>query len=358
MEDERLWILWGKQKCGELEPEEADELLRLMEVLPASTLHNEMLEFVWKSSLDPYPPEELPLLSWNKIEQAIDPVEKPAKKRFFLQHRKWAIAASLIICAGLLYTRYQYRQDANNPAYPERMPNKVITQPDSKSQIELSDGTTVWLNKNSRLTYSNDFFGQKHREVALLGEAFFDVRKNESLPFIITTSDIRITVKGTAFNVKAYPESKRIETSLVRGLIEISTKKDPDRKILLKPNEKFILSLDQKNDGSGSRIMTQKDTAAFLSYEVTRLKTAPGMEPAETAWMNQQLYFNDNSFEELAPKLESWYNIKITFRNEQLKKVRFSGVVEKETIGELMHVLQLSSKFTYKISGDQLWLEL
>ena len=85
--------------------------------------------------------------------------------------------------------------------------NEVSTQPGSKSKIQLPDGSTVWLNAGSKLTYTKDF-GKEIREVTLIGEAFFDVTKMKEKPFIIHTSSINIKVLGTAFNVKAYPEDK------------------------------------------------------------------------------------------------------------------------------------------------------
>ncbi|RYY58874.1 MAG: DUF4974 domain-containing protein, partial [Chitinophagaceae bacterium] len=101
-----------------------------------------------------------------------------------------------------------------------------------------------------------------------------------------------------------------------------------------------------------------RDSAAFISYTVTRLKNSQGTEPAETAWMKQRLVYNDETFEELAPKLESWYNLRVVFQDPKLKKKRFTGVLEKENLEQLLRIMQLSSAFDYKIQGDQLLLGL
>ncbi len=359
MEDERIWVLWGKEQAGELDEEEAKELKDLIERLPDADRPAPLVQYLWQLSLKPYPDEQIGEEPWERISASIgEPVRHRVNPVRSINFRRVAaraaIAAILVVLAGVGFYQFYYRTFANDQS--SHLLNQVITQPDSKSQVELPDGTTVWLNKQSRLTYNSESFGTKHREVTLVGEAFFDVRRNESVPFIISTNDIKITVKGTAFNVKAYPDSKVVETALVRGLIEITTKKDPDRKILLRPNEKF--TLDRTEEAAVAVPRQQRDSAAFISYTVTRLKNPVGIEPSETAWMKQRLVFNGETMEELAPKLESWYNIRITFQDPKLKSKRFSGIVEKETLEQALKAMQLSSAFRYKINGDQLTLGL
>lgn len=359
IDDERFWILWSKRKTEELTSAESTELTGLMEKLAVSGIRLDLVDQLWNAHLQPYPTENISELPWQRMQGQLFPAEPnqpaivqgtaaPRKIRIM---RRWLVAASvLLLLAGSMFVFQWIRPLASSG----KQLNQVMTEPDSKSQVELPDGTTVWLNKGSKLTYSTDFFGEKHRVVNLVGEAFFDVKKNESVPFIIHTDEIQITVKGTAFNVKAYPGSKRVEAALVRGLIEISTRGDADRQILLRPNEKFTLDLDQSPNGKDERKFPGNDSSSSLSYAITRLKSFPGNEPAETAWMNQRLYFNDESLGDLAPKLESWYNVKIRFADEALRNKRFSGVVEKESLLELLKVLQLSSTFRYKIEGDLL----
>jgi len=356
MEIERFWVLWAKQKNNELQPGETEELNALLQQQPEASLNSEMLDYIWNSNLKPYPSENLPGDTWQNIERDLNVTELPRKVKPHWFAKSWQVAATLIACIGVSYFAWRSQHTNEQFAGEPEMLNRVITEPDSKSQIELPDGTTVWLNKRSKLTYSNDFFGKKHREVTLVGEAFFDVKKNESVPFIISTNDIKITVKGTAFNVKAYPGAKSVETSLVRGLIEITTKKDPDRKILLKPNEKFIMSI-EADTVVGRPGVTEKEPTQFHAYAVTRLNNVGGSGPAETSWMSQRLTFNDENLEALVPRLESWYNINIHIKDEKLKKVRFSGAIEKESPEQLLKVLQLSFPFSYKFTGDQLVLD-
>ncbi len=111
--------------------------------------------------------------------------------------------------------------------------------------------------------------------------------KNEKLPFIIHIGAVNITVKGTAFNVKAYPSQKTIETSLVRGLIEITTQQDPDRKIVLKPNEKIIIPVE--NVKSKQKGIYQDSSLSQSLYSILKLNSDPSEEIAETAWIRPRI---------------------------------------------------------------------
>src|SRR2546423_14261851 len=102
----------------------------------------------------------------------------------------------------------------------------------SRSKLVLPDGSTVWLNAGSKLTYNKDF-GNNIREVSLVGEAFFDVMHIPDVPFVIETPTAVVKVLGTSFNVKAYPNETTTETSVIRGRVEISPRQ--------RPGEKFVL---------------------------------------------------------------------------------------------------------------------
>jgi ferric-dicitrate binding protein FerR (iron transport regulator) len=261
--------------------------------------------------------------------------------------KKWIAAAALLIVIGSPWIIYRINKEKPTASGLHPESNNIITQPGSKSKIELPDGTQVWLNANSQLSYGN--FGIQSREVTLSGEAFFDVTKNEKSPFVIHTGSITITVKGTAFNVKAYPNEKTIETSLVRGLIEITTKQDPDRKILLKPNEKIIIPV-------GEILKEVKSASDAAVYTITALRKSVSKEIAETVWLQPRLEFDNEPMDELAPKMENWFNIKIHFLDNEIKSRRFSGAVEKETLKQTMEAMQLSYHFNYKIKDNELWI--
>ena len=159
----------------------------------------------------------------------LNPVERSASAQDL---RKWLAAAVIlgVIIALYLLVRPLDHQVKNNLAL-----NEVIAKPGTKIHLLLPDGSKVWLNSESRLQYKGKF-SDSLREVTLEGEAFFDVVKDKTHPFIVHTSDIDVRVLGTAFNVKSYPKESSIEATLIRGMIQVINKKDAaSSKIILHP---------------------------------------------------------------------------------------------------------------------------
>ena len=145
----------------------------------------------------------------------------------------------LIVILGI---GFLFKRDSVNNFTSSSKTNiqQVFVKPGSKSKIILPDGTIVRLNGSSTLSYNKDF-NKKIREVKLDGEAYFDVIKDMTNPFIVHTSGIDIKVLGTLFDVKSYQQDSMIETTLLRDCTEVYTKDDPSTpRVILKPNEKLI----------------------------------------------------------------------------------------------------------------------
>src|SRR5690606_16401579 len=119
---------------------------------------------------------------------------------------------------------------------------KIVTPYGGQYQLTLGDGTKVWLNAGSELTYKSDF-GREERSVSVKGEVYFDVAENKSKPFYVINDDQRIKVLGTAFNVKAYPEDNQVTTTLERGALQVNSNSQIH---LLKPNQQLILDTETK----------------------------------------------------------------------------------------------------------------
>ncbi|HXB42870.1 MAG TPA: FecR family protein, partial [Puia sp.] len=212
----------------------------------------------------------------------------------------------------------------------------------------------VWLNAGSSLTYDSAY-GRSIREVALSGEAFFDVVKNKERPFVIHTSKINIKVLGTEFNVRSYPTDKTTEASLIRGSIEVTFKDKPDKKIILKPNEKIVV----ENFGRVGKIIetSHQDHAGMVS-EVpgTAVKNLTYQYKTgaiiETSWVENKLIFQDESFEDIARQLERWYGVSISFENSQLKANHLTGNFKNETIRQALDALKFTASFNYEIDNS------
>ncbi len=213
----------------------------------------------------------------------------------------------------------------------------ALAATDQKIFKILDDGTSIWLNKQSSITYNEDF-GKHQREITLKGEAYFDVVKNAAVPLIIHVGDrtdgIDIEVKGTAFNVNAYLENDGIEVALVRGFIAVTDRQNVKNSVLLKPNDKLVFNTKfAKQNLSSFRVLALKPELIFKA----------------TSWVSDTLIFNKEKLVDLAPKLEKKYNLKIEIRSEKLKEKRFSGTFTSETIYQALEALKLSYPLTYTI---------
>jgi transmembrane sensor len=362
MNEERFWLLVSLKFSGEAQPEELVELETLLQQHPEMGLRTEMLDTIWRSPGKPLLENSEarfnkhlqrlsnhfsePVLQYEitEIAEEKEYSEKPRpvirKKLFWLA----GIAASFLIVWFIVF--YVPGKNSQGKASAQ---NTVSTKRGSKSKIQLPDGTQVWLNADSKITYNENFQGTL-REVQLAGEAFFDVVRDETRPFIIHTNAIDLKVLGTAFNVRSYPEEKNTETSLIRGSVEITLRNNPDKKIILKPNEKLIVNnieATMKPKINEPRASLPLMTLAKVSYK------AEDSSAAETLWVKNKLAFDGEALEDIALKIERWYDVKVIIKDETLKKEPYTASFEDKTLQEVMEALQLSGNFKYAINKKE-----
>lgn len=195
-----------------------------------------------------------------------------------------------------------------------------------KSEVQLPDGSRVWLNSGSTLSFINNF-EEKVRSVKLEGEAYFSVAKDKKRPFIVETSDITTEVLGTEFNITAYKEDQFVSATLVEGSIKVKSNR---QQVVLVPNQKLVYNKTDK--------------------KITRYKLDDTLP--DTGWKNGRLVFRGESLSSLEPKLERWFDVDIEFADEEVKKRRFSGVLERESILEAVNYFDYSKYVGYKIEGN------
>jgi transmembrane sensor len=223
----------------------------------------------------------------------------------------------------------------------------------SRSEVRLNDGTEVMLNAGSSLKYRSDY-NLLNRDLILEGEAYFKVAKNLNLPMNVNAGNINIRATGTEFNVKAYSDDGIIETTLVSGEVEISPKgkNNKDRILVLKPNQKAIyaqqadrLTLEKIKDIEPLALKPAKVvTDNFLVSQKTDVEQV-------TAWTKNKLIIRSENLESLCVKLQRKYNTAFVFKDEELKKHRFSGVLLDETLQQVLDVIKLTSPVDYMIDG-------
>ncbi|HVG14613.1 MAG TPA: FecR family protein [Chitinophagaceae bacterium] len=297
----------------------------------------------------------------EQFESTEETVVEEAKKESSPGRRKgvlWttSIAACLLLLSGSWYILNHKTSSAKSTTRIAK--NEVVTKKGSKSKIVLPDGTQVWLNGDSKIIYSGDFQGTT-REMQLIGEAYFDVKKDKSRPFIIHTKSIDVRVLGTAFNVRSYPSEKTTETSLIRGSVEVVLHNIPGKKsIILKPNEKLTV----KNVVSGTRDSGCARTAMITpgrSNGVALGKihfTKQDSSVVETSWTENKLVFDDEPFERVVANIERWYNVEFIIKNKKIKSKRFSADFENKSLSQVLEALSLALKFKYHIEDNRIIL--
>lgn len=362
---ERFWVLLSKKLSDEAEHGELTELEELIRQHPEWQYAIQNLEDLWKhqSQKDYTKEEDAYMLHLHRISEMNIPFgEGPVNMPVITDEKKkirkswyWAAAAVLLIgVSSLLLLKKSV--SGKEKILSENQVNEISTRPGSKSKIQLPDGSTVLLNAGSRLTYGKDF-GRQLREVNLSGEAFFDVKKNSEIPFVIHTSNINIKVLGTMFNVKAYPEDKKTETSLIRGSIEVTIKNRPNDKIILSPNEKLVVeNSDTKEVLSHNSVKINPETInsqPLISVNKLRYSSVDS-SIAETQWTENRLVFRDESFAEIALNMERWYAVELIIDDSELAEVRLTGSFENETIEQALEALKLSTPFQYDKKGTKI----
>jgi ferric-dicitrate binding protein FerR (iron transport regulator) len=287
-------------------------------------------------------------ISANQVSRA--EIDNTGKKNYPLK-RMWlyagAAAACIAIATSLVIMQQPVQKQDNKQAL---LSDQVETsKPGEKRTLLLSDGSKVTLNAGSTFTISKNF-NERIREVALEGEAYFDIEHNPEKPFIIHTTSMNIKVLGTIFNVKAYSTDKTLETSLLKGSVEVTLKNENDRKVILHPNEKIVL-INPLFRNEAQAHGSPKEETKKEKYTIANLRYDADSSRLEVSWMKDRLAFNDNSFEEVATELERWYGVSVQFEDDIVKQYRFTAIFDHKTITEVLNALQLSRHFNYTIEN-------
>jgi ferric-dicitrate binding protein FerR (iron transport regulator) len=298
---------------------------------------------------------------WEKL--ALNAIHKESehfyekKNTTHIIYRAIQIAALVIITFGIGFFVQKF--------LPEDIEYASVNVPfGAKSELQLPDGSKVWVNSGSTLKYPTNL-NRKEVDLILEGEAFFEISKNQKRKLNVKTSTINIQVHGTSFNVRSYNDDDIVETTLLEGLISITGKigdriiKEP---IYLKPNEQATLiksqnSIDLGNEKKLEEIkdnVTKDDVKEIATLNKPRLQIKEGIE-AESfiMWKYNILVFKNEKFEDLAKKLERWYNVEISIEDNELKNSRYTGTFEKETIEQAMLALSLSHSYQFKFTIDK-----
>lgn len=240
------------------------------------------------------------------------------------------IAALLVLALGAGWFGHYF--------YSESSASQIVEMKNiesSKGQIKeifLSDGTHVWLNADSKISFPSNFT-KNTREIELQGEAYFEVTSNEAYPFLVKTKNHTVKVTGTQFNICEYPESKIIETTLVEGKVKIISGnfiKD------LKPGQQSSF-----NTQTAKVVINEAD---FETY---------------TAWREGRYEFKNEPISKIFQIMERWWDVDINYPETKLKNERISGVLRRhKSIEQHFEVIKQLVPIDYEIDNDKIEIKL
>lgn len=234
-------------------------------------------------------------------------------------YKKWSRIAAIVLPLALISGGYLFYQTKSSMI-------EIHLAYGEKKHLFLPDSSEVWINAGSSLRYPKKFKNNQ-RKVILNGEAYFSIKKDTQKPFLVNTDKLTIRVLGTAFNVKAYKDENKILTTLTKGKIEVRTKKET---LVLNPNEQ--LSFNKQ---------TKKITVAAVPSNET------------TAWLNNQLIFNNATLTEIFQTLEKKFNIKIKSTFSLSNKLYTIKFLYGEELEEILELLQEVVGFSYERTDNE-----
>jgi len=265
----------------------------------------------------------------DRIHHAINKNEGMKKRTPLKSVYKWYSAAAAILLMPIIITAYIWltASKSNHVAVAVAVEEEIITSTihaplGSRINFTLPDGTVGWLNSGSSLTYSTPF--TNNRNVSVSGEVWFNVNKNEQYPFEVYAGTSKIEVTGTKFNVSAYTEEEYVEIILEEGSV-IFSNSGFISKVEMKPNERLLLK-----DGS----IDIKDSIDVSKY---------------TAWKEGKIVFRGDSMNEVARRIERWYNVEVVVVDKELDSYVIRGTFQDDSLEEVLHFLSMTSPITYQI---------
>lgn len=245
------------------------------------------------------------------------------------QWLRYAAAAAVLVAVAMLgYKGGQTRLESG-------FGDIVVEAPmGSRLQTTLPDGTKVWLNAGSRMSYSQGF-SLKNRQVMIVGEGYFEVAHNKDLPFCVKADDVNVKVLGTKFNLRDYPNDAEAIVSLTEGSVALNSTKASAEEHRLKPGQRATL------DKLTGKICIE-------DYEVSN----------SMLWTNGQLVFDGQPFGEIIKMLARSYNVEIEVTNDKLYDLRFYGefIRQEQSLQEVLDALVATSKIKYEHRGKKIIL--
>ena len=228
-----------------------------------------------------------------------------------------AVVLLIPVITLLIYTQlFQSGQYAAQIEIDQKI--EVISPRGSRTFLELSDGTKVWLNHDSKMIYPQKFIGNV-RTVKLLGEGYFEVAPNKAKPFIVESNGMIVKAVGTAFNVRAYNDGTDFETTLESGkvIIEKNLGNKKTTAIKMEPGQHFVFD-------------AATNQHSLKTEELTKY----------VSWKEGKLIFKDDHLDKVAEQLSRWFDVKIVLSDIKLKDLTCTGTFVNETLPQVLEMME------------------
>lgn len=316
---------------GESSPEEEASLLEWFKSVDSKEELSTFYEDKWLESAGKRVPTEIQNRMLSNIRGRIHSTkELKGSSNVSLYFTKiLSYAAVAIVCFLIGAGAYRY----SNTNTKEVAPNDYVVLADNgqRASVVLPDGTKVWLNSHTKLTYNSDY-GIKDRYITLSGEAYFEVAKDSLHRFLVNAGGMEVEALGTAFNVKAYEEEEELVTTLFEGSVRASV---GSKYAILKPDQSAVFNK------SNHRFIVDKDSNPLYAK----------------LWRVNELAFSGETLEEISIMLNRMYNIEIRFLSNKIKKYSFSGVIKNISLDNVIEIISLTAPITYSAIGDTIYLD-
>jgi transmembrane sensor len=324
MEQKDIDILLVNYLAGKASEE---EIVRLEEWIKSSSQNRTyflQIKNLWETSGKPFEP--LDISSQKAMQTVFNHIHRHPIRIWTLLQRTAAIFFIPFILGSFLWGRHS--NTGNKPGISEpAVYNEVFAAYGTRSVLKLSDGSRVWLNSGSSLSYPDKFTAQ-NRVVTLKGEAYFEVQSDVSHPFIVQTQSVNVRATGTMFNVQAYTSGRKTQITLVKGKVSVgkgSWEHHFSDIAQLKPSQHL-----EYDAVSGIKELKTEDVCQY------------------TAWKDGKLIFRKEPLKDVVEKISQLYNVEIELQGKDLQDYQYRATFQEESLTDILKLLKLSSPIDYR----------
>lgn len=302
---------------------------------------------IWKASSEKSQENFLKELNlekdWERISKRIEETNSEERRKRVQKFRRLRkrqqiisnllkVAALLLVAFSSVFLTLRYAQPEPEPTVYEPVFKEISTKPGERANIDLGDGTKVFLNADSKLTVPDTFSGSE-RVVELSGQAFFDVTPDKSRPFYIKTSNAIIEVVGTEFDVRSYADDQDVRVVVQEGTVELKKAADEDDMLIL--NQGYLGSLSRE---AGNLHIEHVDDLGVY-----------------TGWRDGRLVFKNTPFDEVLAHIKRWYDVEILLElsDDSLLQKEFTADLKTRSVADVFDVISMSMNIQYSLNDSK-----